>query len=219
MTTRERQKEKAPYSRDLEAEDGVRPRTLIAFRKAQGIRKITLKAKIVKGDTGNLNHEGRCPVSKMMISPNFGQQQKDSEGRTLEFYIHEGEVVLCRSCRSLTITWQQPKLEWWAMPHGRVERVPRRLSYIWVKSNSGNVKGAPGMYEESNESCTDSLVATYFLPRARGGLKSGKEKSTSSLEITRMGVFMAVFQRIWGGRSAAYISMCRGRIGLILAYH
>ncbi|GKF38328.1 hypothetical protein Tco_0118389, partial [Tanacetum coccineum] len=43
-----------------------------SFKKAQGIRKITWKAKIVKGDTGNLNHEGRSPVSKMMISPNLG---------------------------------------------------------------------------------------------------------------------------------------------------
>ncbi|GJT65919.1 reverse transcriptase domain-containing protein [Tanacetum coccineum] len=72
MTTRARQEEKAPYSRDLEADDGVRPRTPIAVRKAQGIRKITLKAKIVKGDTGNLNHKGRSPVSKMTISPNLG---------------------------------------------------------------------------------------------------------------------------------------------------
>ncbi|GKG34296.1 hypothetical protein Tco_0436992, partial [Tanacetum coccineum] len=72
MITRARQEEKAPYSRDLEAEDGVRPRTSIAIRKALGIRKITLKAKTVKGDTGNLNHEGKSPVSKMTISPNLG---------------------------------------------------------------------------------------------------------------------------------------------------
>ncbi|GJR93156.1 hypothetical protein Tco_0265330, partial [Tanacetum coccineum] len=35
MTTRARQEEKVPYSRGLEAEDGVRPRTPIAVRKAQ----------------------------------------------------------------------------------------------------------------------------------------------------------------------------------------
>ncbi|GJZ84995.1 hypothetical protein Tco_0650334 [Tanacetum coccineum] len=69
---RSRQEEKVPYSRDLEAEDGVRSRTSIAVRKAQGIRKITLKAKIVKEDTGSLNHESRSTVSKMTISPNLG---------------------------------------------------------------------------------------------------------------------------------------------------
>ncbi|GJX05087.1 zinc finger, CCHC-type containing protein [Tanacetum coccineum] len=42
--------------------------------------KITWKAKIVKGDTGNLNHEGISPVSKMMISPNLRQQQKRKGG-------------------------------------------------------------------------------------------------------------------------------------------
>ncbi|GKC15193.1 reverse transcriptase domain-containing protein [Tanacetum coccineum] len=72
MTIRARQKEKVPYSRDFEVKDGVRPFIPIAVKKAQGIRKITLKAKIVKDDTGNLNHEGKSPVSKMTISPNLG---------------------------------------------------------------------------------------------------------------------------------------------------
>ncbi|GKF69960.1 hypothetical protein Tco_0203017, partial [Tanacetum coccineum] len=72
MNLRARKEEKAPCSRDSEAEDGVHPRTPIAVRKAQGIRKITLKVKIVKVDTGSLNHEGKSSVSKMMISPNLG---------------------------------------------------------------------------------------------------------------------------------------------------
>ncbi|GJQ94848.1 reverse transcriptase domain-containing protein [Tanacetum coccineum] len=75
--TMARQEEKVPYSRDLEAEDGVRPRTPIAVRKAQGIRKITLKAKIVKEDTGSLNYEGRSLVSKMTISPSLGEDPED----------------------------------------------------------------------------------------------------------------------------------------------
>ncbi|GJV41980.1 hypothetical protein Tco_1420420 [Tanacetum coccineum] len=49
MTIRTKQEEKVSYSRDLEAEDGACLRTPIAVRKFQGIRKITLKAKIVKG--------------------------------------------------------------------------------------------------------------------------------------------------------------------------
>ncbi|GKF00719.1 hypothetical protein Tco_0027642, partial [Tanacetum coccineum] len=72
MNTRARKEEKAPCSRDSEAEDGVHPRTPIVVRKAQGIRKITLKAKIVKVGTGSLNYEEKSLVSKMMISPNLG---------------------------------------------------------------------------------------------------------------------------------------------------
>ncbi|GJW19406.1 reverse transcriptase domain-containing protein [Tanacetum coccineum] len=74
MTTRARQEEKVPYLIDLKVEDRVRPCTPIAVRKAQGIRKITLKAKIVKEDTRSLNYEGRSPVSKMTISPNLGSK-------------------------------------------------------------------------------------------------------------------------------------------------
>ncbi|GJT39470.1 hypothetical protein Tco_0939335 [Tanacetum coccineum] len=48
MNTRVRKEEKAPCSRDSEAANGVHPRTPIAVKKAQGIWKITLKAKIVK---------------------------------------------------------------------------------------------------------------------------------------------------------------------------
>ncbi|GKA97334.1 reverse transcriptase domain-containing protein [Tanacetum coccineum] len=46
------------FTRDSEAKDGVHPRTPIAVRKAQGIRKITLKAKIVKTDpfTSQIRH-------------------------------------------------------------------------------------------------------------------------------------------------------------------
>ncbi|GKD15262.1 reverse transcriptase domain-containing protein [Tanacetum coccineum] len=56
---------------------GSRGRTPIVVRKAQGIGKITLKAKIVKEDTGNLNHEGRSLVSKMTISPNLGSEDPE----------------------------------------------------------------------------------------------------------------------------------------------
>ncbi|GKG11582.1 hypothetical protein Tco_0342982, partial [Tanacetum coccineum] len=69
MNIRARQEEKALYSRDWEAEDGVHSCTPIAVRKAQDIRKTALKAKIVREGTGSLNHEGRSPVSKMTISP------------------------------------------------------------------------------------------------------------------------------------------------------
>ncbi|GJT03725.1 hypothetical protein Tco_0838187 [Tanacetum coccineum] len=62
MNTRARKGEKAPCSRDSKAEDGVHPRTPIAVRKAQGIRKITLRAKIVKVGTGSLNREEKSPV-------------------------------------------------------------------------------------------------------------------------------------------------------------
>ncbi|GJX58598.1 reverse transcriptase domain-containing protein [Tanacetum coccineum] len=62
MNTRARQEEKAPCSRDLEAENGARLRTPIAVRKAQGTRKITLKAKIVKEGTGSLNYEEKSCV-------------------------------------------------------------------------------------------------------------------------------------------------------------
>ncbi|GKA62832.1 reverse transcriptase domain-containing protein [Tanacetum coccineum] len=72
MNTRARKEEKAPCSRDTEAEDGVHPRTPIAVRKAQGIQKITLKAKIVKVGTGSLNYEEKSPVSKMMIFLSLG---------------------------------------------------------------------------------------------------------------------------------------------------
>ncbi|GJS48994.1 reverse transcriptase domain-containing protein [Tanacetum coccineum] len=73
MNTRARKEEKASCSRDSEAEDGVHPRTPIAVRKAQGIRKITLKAKIVKVSTRSLNYEEKSPVVlKMMNSPNIG---------------------------------------------------------------------------------------------------------------------------------------------------
>ncbi|GKE43325.1 hypothetical protein Tco_1470609, partial [Tanacetum coccineum] len=72
MTTRARQEEKVPYSRDMEIEDGACMHTPIAVKKAQGIRKIALKVKIVKGDTGSLNQESRSPVLKMTTSPNLG---------------------------------------------------------------------------------------------------------------------------------------------------
>ncbi|GJR97533.1 hypothetical protein Tco_0269707 [Tanacetum coccineum] len=57
MNTRARQEGKVSCSRDSEAENRAHPRTPIAVRKAQGIRKITLKAKIVKEGTGSLNYE------------------------------------------------------------------------------------------------------------------------------------------------------------------
>ncbi|GJW09639.1 reverse transcriptase domain-containing protein [Tanacetum coccineum] len=44
----------------------------IAVRKAQGIRKITLKAKIVKEGTGSLNYEEKIPVVEMRSLPTFG---------------------------------------------------------------------------------------------------------------------------------------------------
>ncbi|GKE25671.1 hypothetical protein Tco_1441055 [Tanacetum coccineum] len=72
MNTREKQEKKAPCTKDLEVEDEAHLRTPIAIRKAQGIRKITLKANIVKEGTGSLNYEEKSPVSKMMISPNLG---------------------------------------------------------------------------------------------------------------------------------------------------
>ncbi|GJU90680.1 reverse transcriptase domain-containing protein [Tanacetum coccineum] len=59
-------------SKDTEAEDGVPPPIPIAVGKAQGIRKITLKVKIVKAGIGSLNYEGKSPVLKMMISANLG---------------------------------------------------------------------------------------------------------------------------------------------------
>ncbi|GJR86123.1 reverse transcriptase domain-containing protein [Tanacetum coccineum] len=40
--------------------------------RKEGIRKVTLKAKIVREGTGSLNQEERSPVSKMTISPNLG---------------------------------------------------------------------------------------------------------------------------------------------------
>ncbi|GKA28538.1 reverse transcriptase domain-containing protein [Tanacetum coccineum] len=82
------------FTRDLEAEDRVRPRTPIDVRKAQVIRKITLKAKIVKEDTRNLNHEGRSPVLNMKISPNLGEDHEDH----------------------LKIIQEAAKTERWAMP-------------------------------------------------------------------------------------------------------
>ncbi|GKD21571.1 hypothetical protein Tco_1223274 [Tanacetum coccineum] len=72
MNTRARQDEKAPCSRDSEAKDGAHPRTPIAVRKAQGIRKVTLKAKIMKVGIGSLNYKEKSLVSKMMIYPNHG---------------------------------------------------------------------------------------------------------------------------------------------------
>ncbi|GJR12408.1 hypothetical protein Tco_0795060, partial [Tanacetum coccineum] len=76
MTIGTRQEEKVSYSRDFEAEDGAFPRTPIAVTKVQGIRKITLKAKIVKGGTGGLSHESRSPASKMTTSPNLGYKSE-----------------------------------------------------------------------------------------------------------------------------------------------
>ncbi|GJX43484.1 hypothetical protein Tco_0260160 [Tanacetum coccineum] len=76
MNTRARQEERVPCSRDSEAEYGAHPRTPIAVKKAQCIQKIILKAKTVKEGTESLNYEEKSPVSKMMISPNLGQQQK-----------------------------------------------------------------------------------------------------------------------------------------------
>ncbi|GJW86291.1 reverse transcriptase domain-containing protein [Tanacetum coccineum] len=75
MNTKVRKEERAPCSRDSEAEDGARPHTLIAVRKAQGILKITLKVKTVKVDTRSLSHEGKSSVSKMMISPKLGSSK------------------------------------------------------------------------------------------------------------------------------------------------
>ncbi|GJR09529.1 hypothetical protein Tco_0792181 [Tanacetum coccineum] len=75
MNTRIRKEERAPCSRDSEAEDEVPPRIPIAVRKAQGIWKITLKVKIVKAGIGSLNYEGKSPVLKMMISPNLGSSK------------------------------------------------------------------------------------------------------------------------------------------------
>ncbi|GKB28247.1 reverse transcriptase domain-containing protein, partial [Tanacetum coccineum] len=77
MNTRARKEGKVPCSRDLEEEDGAHPCTPIAVRKARGIRKITLKANIVREGTGSLNHEERSPVSKMTISPNLGEDPED----------------------------------------------------------------------------------------------------------------------------------------------
>ncbi|GJT74352.1 F-box/FBD/LRR-repeat protein-like protein [Tanacetum coccineum] len=48
MNTRTRQEGKVPCLKDSEAEDGAHPCTSITVRKAQGIRKVTLKAKIVR---------------------------------------------------------------------------------------------------------------------------------------------------------------------------
>ncbi|GKE12727.1 reverse transcriptase domain-containing protein [Tanacetum coccineum] len=78
------------------------PRTPIAVRKAQGIRKITLKAKIVKEGTGSLNYEEKSPVSKMMISPNLGHVKTYNGSEDPEDH--------------LKIFQAAAKMERWAMP-------------------------------------------------------------------------------------------------------
>ncbi|GKF23045.1 hypothetical protein Tco_0075367 [Tanacetum coccineum] len=89
--------EKAPCSRDSEAEDGVHPRTPIAVRKAQGIRKITLRAKTMKVGTGSLNREEKSPMSKMTISLNLGYAPRlirsHLESVTSTFGKHECQVM------------------------------------------------------------------------------------------------------------------------------
>ncbi|GJR22163.1 hypothetical protein Tco_0970690 [Tanacetum coccineum] len=79
MNTRTRQERKVPCSKDYEAEDGAHPCTPTTVRKAQGIRKVTLKAKIVREGTGSLNHDEKSPVPKMTISPNLGWRPNKKE--------------------------------------------------------------------------------------------------------------------------------------------
>ncbi|GKE78156.1 reverse transcriptase domain-containing protein, partial [Tanacetum coccineum] len=93
---------KVPCSRGSEAEDGAHPCTPIAVKKAQGIRKITLKAKIVREGTGSINHKERSPVSKMTISPNLGHVKTYNGSEDPEDH--------------LKIFQATTKTEMWAMP-------------------------------------------------------------------------------------------------------
>ncbi|GKA27436.1 reverse transcriptase domain-containing protein [Tanacetum coccineum] len=102
MNTRARQEGKVPCSRDSEAEDGAHPCTPIAVRKAQGTRKITLKAKIVREGTRSLNHEERSPVSKMTISPNLGHVKTYNGSEDPEDHLKNFQAAA--------------KTERWAMP-------------------------------------------------------------------------------------------------------
>ncbi|GJW85736.1 reverse transcriptase domain-containing protein [Tanacetum coccineum] len=134
MNTRARQEGKVPCSRDSKAKDGAHPCTPIAVRKAQGTRKITLKAKIVREGTRNLNHEERSPVSKMTISPNLGQQQKrrdnynDLREAFLKNYLQQ------KKCIRDPIVLHNIKQRDGESTEDFIQR---------YKSESGNVKGAP----------------------------------------------------------------------------
>ncbi|GJX16444.1 reverse transcriptase domain-containing protein [Tanacetum coccineum] len=114
-----------PCSRDSEAEDGAHPRTPIAVRKAQGIRKIALKAKIVNEGTRSLKYEEKSPVSKMMISLNLGYVPRLIRSR-LESVTSDFPNVMPRLVKTyngsedpedhLEIFQAAAKTERWAMP-------------------------------------------------------------------------------------------------------
>ncbi|GKG16081.1 hypothetical protein Tco_0358404 [Tanacetum coccineum] len=106
MNTRTRQEGKVPCSKDSEAEDGAHSCTPITVRKAQRIRKVTLKAKMVREGTESLNHEERSPVSKMTISPNLGYVLRLIRSRlgsaTLTSQKHECQDNVAKKTKALS---------------------------------------------------------------------------------------------------------------------
>ncbi|GJZ48808.1 hypothetical protein Tco_0602998 [Tanacetum coccineum] len=144
MNIRARKEEKAPCSKDSEVEDGVHPRTLIVVKKAQGIRKITLKAKIVKVGTRSLNYEEKSPVLKMMISPNLGHVKTYNGSEDPEDHLKifqaaaKMERQLQRSKRS--IPEKLPPTEKVHLRQTKRQRVHRRL-HTKVHSSNENPEG------------------------------------------------------------------------------
>ncbi|GJT36364.1 hypothetical protein Tco_0926783 [Tanacetum coccineum] len=185
MNTRVRKEERAPCSRDSEAEDGVHPRTPIAVRKGQGILKITLKVKIVKVGTGSLNHEGKSPVLKMMISPNLGKDPEDH----------------------LKIFQAAAKTERWAMPtwcHMFNSTLTKNAQKKCIKDPIvlHNIKQRDGeSTEDFIQSRRNDAGGHVFSSRARGRGLNKKGKKSLRPGDTRKGVIGIISKKGGGFRS------------------
>ncbi|GKF02652.1 reverse transcriptase domain-containing protein [Tanacetum coccineum] len=82
MTTRAKQEEKASYSRDLEAEDGVRPRTPIAVRKAQDLEEFCEKhyEKLlpIMADKYEYERRKKEKLEEVKVRLDFGEARRKS---------------------------------------------------------------------------------------------------------------------------------------------
>ncbi|GJT40654.1 hypothetical protein Tco_0940519 [Tanacetum coccineum] len=166
MTTKSKARRKSPIQR-LEAEDWVcaASHSDSRIRKLRYIRKITLKSEDSEGDTGNLNHKGRSPVSKMTISPNL---------------------------------WYVPRLDPFT---SRIRHFdfPKTQMPSHVKTYNGSED--PEDHLKIFQASAKTKGSHIFPSRARGGLKSGKEKSTSGLETPEGGPEQLNFKKRGGFRT------------------
>ncbi|GJV43676.1 hypothetical protein Tco_1428212 [Tanacetum coccineum] len=137
--------------RKKEKLEEVKAQLDFAVRKVQGIWKITLKAKIVKGGTRGLSHESRSPASKMTTSTNLGSEDPEDHLKIFQAAATMERWVMPMWCHMFNSTLTGNVRVWFDdLPPESINSYDDQRDgestedFIQrYKSESGNVKGAP----------------------------------------------------------------------------